>query len=172
VNVRVISATHRDLRTLVNDDAFREDLYFRLAVLPITLPPLRERAEDIPLLLQSFLPAARHADVTPELLARLRGRSWEGNVRELRNFVDRALALGVEEALSLSVDRSPHGGRDLPPVPLDVPFKDLRERWVDHIEREYVAGLLARHGRNVTAVAEAAGLNRTYIHRLMKKHGL
>jgi transcriptional regulator with GAF, ATPase, and Fis domain len=176
VDVRVIAATHRDLRQMVNRGAFREDLFFRLAVLPITLPPLRERTEDIPLLVQSFLPEGVTVNLGADLLAELAGRPWDGNVRELRNFVDRALALGADEALSSMADfggtRPRSGTSALPEVSLDVPFKELRDRWINHLERVYVEGLLARHGGNVTAVAQAAGIDRTYVHRLMKKHGL
>jgi DNA-binding NtrC family response regulator len=172
VDVRVISATHHDLRTMVNRGAFREDLYFRLAVLPATLPPLRERPDDVPLLVRHFLPEGA-SPIAPELAAELRRRPWEGNVRELRNFVDRALALGADEALSMLSDAHRDGGASPgTSVSLDVPFKQLRERAVDHLEREYIAGLLERHSRNVTAVAQAAGIDRTYVHRLMKKHGL
>jgi DNA-binding NtrC family response regulator len=173
IETRVVSATHRDLRTMVNRGAFREDLYFRLAVLPLTIPPLRDRPDDLPLLVQHFLPRGSTGSLPPELLRELGKRAWEGNVRELRNFVDRALALGADAALDLMGSEAPLP-RDgtLPAVPLDVPFKTVRERWLDHLEREYVKGLLERHDRNVSAVANAGGIDRTYVHRLMKKHGL
>ena len=175
VDVRVIAATHRDLRTMVNRGAFREDLYFRLAVLPLTIPPLRDHPGDIPLLVQYFLPEGATANLRPDLSSELQRRPWDGNVRELRIFVDRALALGTDEALVM-IGGGRAGGplesTQFPPVPLDVPFKTVRERWSDYLEREYVSGLLERFSGNVTAVAEAAGINRTYVHRLMKKHGL
>ena len=175
VNVRIISATHRDLRTMVNSGAFREDLYFRLAVLPVTVPALRGRTEDIPLLVQHFLPPGSAGQVPAELLRELTARPWLGNVRELRNFVERAVALGAKEALAMVADgqRRPDGdAKALPAVDLDQPFKDLRERWLDHLERAYVTGLLQRHQWNVSAVAQAAGLDRTYVHRLIRKHDL
>ncbi len=176
VNVRIVSATHRDLRTMVNAGAFREDLYFRLAVLPVAVPPLRARAEDIPLLVQHFLPPGAGGALPPELMRELAARPWLGNVRELRNFVERAVALGAKEALAMipAGQKKPEGaGADgLPAVDLDQPFKDLRERWLDHLERAYVAGLLQRHHWNVSAVAQAAGLDRTYVHRLIRKHDL
>jgi DNA-binding NtrC family response regulator len=177
VNVRFVSATHRDLRTMVNAGAFREDLYFRLAVLPVTIPPLRARTEDITLLVQHFMPPGTASGLAPELLRELTARSWLGNVRELRNFVERAVALGAKEALSMIPTTKPATSADasaegLPAVELDQPFKDLRERWLNHLEREYIAGLLQREGGNVSAVANAAGLDRTYVHRLIRKHEL
>ncbi|RZO56916.1 MAG: FHA domain-containing protein [Sandaracinaceae bacterium] len=169
VDVRVVAATHRDLRDMVNRGAFREDLYFRLAVLPATLPPLRERAEDVPLLASHFLPKGA-SPLSGELVAELSRRPWEGNVRELRNFVARAVALGPDEALGMMEGSSRAGA--MPGVDLDVPFKELREAWVSHLERAYLTAMLARHGGNVTAVAQEARIDRTYVHRLMKKHGL
>lgn len=173
VDVRVVSATHRDLRTMVNEGAFREDLYFRLAVLPLDIPSLRQRPEDIPVLFEHFLDPRGAERAAPELLRELRARPWYGNVRELRNFVERARALGPHEALSMMrQDTGQRRGTDLPPVDLTVPFKDLRDRWNDHLEREYLRGMLDRFGGNVSAAAEAAGIDRTYVHRLMKKHGM
>ncbi len=171
---RFIASTQRDLPRLVADGAFREDLYFRLAVLPLTVPPLRDRLEDLPALVEAFLPAAEHGAITPALLDELRGRSWRGNVRELRNFVERALTFGTEEALdslppSVRADAAPG---PLPKVTYDEPFKVLRDRWVNHLEREYLRGVLARTGGNVSAAAEAAGLDRAYVYRLIRKHGL
>jgi transcriptional regulator with PAS, ATPase and Fis domain len=176
INVRFVSATHRDLRTMVNAGTFREDLYFRLAVLPVEIPPLRARPEDLPVLVQHFLPPERAGAVSPELLRELGTRPWHGNVRELRNFVERALALGPQEALA-SVSRAKavaltESAPELPSPPLDQPLKDLRERWLNHLEREYIRGLLARHGGNIVAVANAAGVDRTHVYRLLRKHDL
>lgn len=170
VDVRFLAATNRDLRAMVNEGVFREDLYFRLAVLHLMVPPLRSRADDIPLLLEHFLPA----NVKPpsaELLSELMRRPWPGNVRELRNFVDRALAFGTAEALETLASFSTRDG-SMPEVPLDLPFKEVKERWNGYLEREYIKGLLKRHNSNVSAVAQVSGLNRTYIHRLIRKHGI
>ena len=182
IDVRFVAATHRDLRKMVADGAFREDLYFRLAVLPAFLPPLRDRPEDIPLLLAGFL-AGHAVNVPQDIAAALAGRPWTGNVRELRSFADRVLAVGPEKAWQIT-----RAGDDLespPPalagptteggvaVTLDVPFKVLREQWTDRLEREYLALLIARHGRkDVPALAQVAGLDRSYVHRLLRKHGL
>lgn len=176
VNVRFVSATHRDLREMVNAGGFREDLYFRLAVLVVDIPALRERPDDIPLLVQHLLgPDAKHG-VDPELVRELTSRPWLGNVRELRNFVERARALGANAAvasLPTTVAKVPNSASQaFPPVTIDEPFKDLRERWLNHFEREYLVALMARHGHNVSAMATAAGLDRTYIHRLLRKHQL
>jgi transcriptional regulator with GAF, ATPase, and Fis domain len=173
-SVRFIASTQHDLPRMVSEGAFREDLYFRLAVLLIVVPPLRERLEDLPALVEAFLPAAEHAAITPALLAELRSRPWRGNVRELRNFVERALTFGTEEALDLLPPPSgPQSTRGpLPKVSYDEPFKVVRDRWIVHLEREYMSGILARHGGNVSAAAEAAGLDRAYVYRLIRKHGL
>jgi transcriptional regulator with GAF, ATPase, and Fis domain len=175
VNVRFISATHRDLRTMVNAGAFREDLYFRVAVLPISVPPLRERPEDIPLLVEHFLPPGS-LPPSSELVRELSARPWLGNVRELRNFVERAQAFGAREALALSASESSSPGTpavgELPRVCADRPFKEIREQWTAHLERDYLSQLLERHGRNMRAVAQAAGLDPTYVYRLVKKHEL
>ncbi|MBL8684222.1 MAG: sigma 54-dependent Fis family transcriptional regulator [Myxococcales bacterium] len=175
VDVRFVCATHRDLRRMVNAGSFREDLYFRLAVVPVTVPSLRERVEDIPVLAQHFLPekVPLASVIDGETMQELLARPWPGNVRELRNFVDRAVALGAKEALSLSEDALPRPSTvssSMPTVKLDVPFKTLRDEWLVYLERAYVLGLLERHGGNVTATAQAAGLTRAYVHRLLRKY--
>jgi transcriptional regulator with GAF, ATPase, and Fis domain len=118
---------------MVNDGTFREDLYFRLSVLPVTVPPLRERLDDIPLLVQRCCPPGRAGHVSPELLRELSAAPWLGNVRELRNFVERAVALGAREALhplgppgaprSAATSAPPPQREQLPPVNTDEPFK-------------------------------------------------
>jgi two-component system response regulator GlrR len=175
VNVRFLSATNRDLRTMVSTRAFREDLYFRLAVLPVTIPPLRERPADILALVQHFLPKESLAAVTPQMMRELGARPWLGNVRELRNFIERALTLGATEALALSAPTARPGEETeprFPPALLALPYKEMRERVLLAAEREYVEALLARHDRDVAAAAEAAGLNRTYLYRLVARHRL
>ena len=190
VDVRFVCATHRDLPSRINAGAFREDLYFRLAVLPITMPPLRVRPDDIPALVRSFVPGA---SFSPELMKALAARPWFGNVRELRNFIERTMVFGEGRALaSLEPSRAPNAsgqyGAVIPAAPgdgdaaprvlgmpemsIDVPFKEAREKWLDQFEREYLLALLARHDRNVAAAASAAGLDRTYVYRLIRKHGV
>jgi two-component system, NtrC family, response regulator GlrR len=174
VNVRFVSATHRDLRTMVNAGAFREDLYFRLAVLPVTVPPLRERPGDIALLARSFVPAASQGLLTAALLAEIEARPWLGNVRELRNFVERLTTLGEREALAgTPAATAPTTSRPLLPADwLTLPLRDVRERCSNQMEQEYLRALLERHGRNVSAAAQAAGVDRTYLHRLLRKYGI
>jgi DNA-binding NtrC family response regulator len=183
VDVRFVSATHRDLESMVAQGQFREDLFFRLAVLPLSVPSLRERTEDLGPLLAHFLGAATAIDAaTLELVA---AQPWPGNVRQLKSFAERVLALGLPRAVQMlkgvEVPRpttvaaapAPVTGS---PAPLTVddalPFKELRERWVEHLEREYLLKLVARLGRNAGTLADAAGLDRSYINRLLKKHEL
>ena len=187
VDVRFVSATHRDLQQSVASGAFREDLFFRLSVLPAFIPPLRARPSDIRLLLMHFL-AQKGADVrlSASLLEDVEQHSWLGNIRELRSFVDRAVAIGPEAAWALSrgteaatTSNAPPPpaiaaaeASAFPPVDTAVPFKVVREQWTDHLEREYLRKLLETHGRNLAAMAAAAQLDRTYIRRLIQKHGL
>jgi transcriptional regulator with PAS, ATPase and Fis domain len=171
VDVRFVAATHRNLRAMVNAGAFREDLYFRLSVLPVVVPPLRERTEDIPLLVQAFV-AAQGAEWPDDAkLGELMERAWLGNVRELRTFVERALIFGPQKALTMT-GSLPASPRDEGSSELDRPLKEAREAWMDRFERLYVGQLLERHQRNVAQAAQAAGVHRTYLYRLIVKHGL
>ncbi len=176
VDVRFVTATHRDLRTMVNTGAFREDLFFRLSVIPVTIPALRERTEDIALLVDHFVPKHAAGAVGPELIAEIMQRPWMGNVRELRNFVERVLALGAKEALSMAKAQAPAAGPSKADgslaAALDKTLPEARELWMDHLEREYISRLLDKHARNVNAVAQEAGVNRTYVYRLIRKHEL
>jgi two-component system, NtrC family, response regulator GlrR len=175
VDLRFISATHRDLRRMVNEGTFREDLYFRLAVLPLMVPPLRDRREDIPLLMASFAPAS--TELEPAVLDEATRRPWRGNVRELRNFVERVVALGSDEALDTHMDgrTGQHAGANKSLeglwAALDLPIRETRAVWMDEMERAYVTRLLEQHGGNVTRAAEAAGIARTHLHRLVRKYG-
>ena len=183
IDVRFLSATNRDLKVMVNADAFRADLYFRLAVLPVRVPPLRERREDIPVLARHLLPATAQRLLTPELLRELVSRPWLGNVRELRNALERLTVLGPD---ALASDWGPAAPAP-PPGPtsaagpgigaltaelLDLPYKDFRARVSEEAERAYVAHLLETTGRNVTRAAERAGLTRSYLHRVIKRYEL
>jgi transcriptional regulator with PAS, ATPase and Fis domain len=171
VDVRVIAATNRDLKAEVNARRFRSDLYFRLAVLVITMPPLRARTTDIPVLVAALLETMRDHDSpmaralsTGELLPELMRHSWPGNIRELRNYLEACLAR-QEVALTPTLAAEPA-------IDITAPLRVVRERWVQHVERRYLEELLAAHGGNVSAAARAAGVDRVHMHRLLVKAGL
>jgi two-component system response regulator GlrR len=172
VDVRFLSATHRDLPTMVNDGSFREDLYFRIAVLPVTMPALREHLDDVPLLLGNFFPDMS-ASEREGLAVQVQDKRWSGNMRELRNFAERVRAMGTERALEMSRQASPQpptapAASATAPLSFDAPFRQFS----DAAEREYVRQLMERHRGDAAAAAAAAGIDRTYVYRLIRKHGL
>jgi DNA-binding NtrC family response regulator len=179
VDTRVVAATHRHLARMVEAKAFRFDLFYRLAVVHVALPPLRERLEDLPHLIGTFY-ARRGGTPGPidgENLERLRRHAWPGNVRELRNVLERAWALsgpGAQfRALRLWLDpgaAQQAASGDV--VDTSLPFKEAKERWNDQFERRYVAMVWERAGANVTRAAEHAGLSRRHFRELLYKHGL
>jgi two-component system nitrogen regulation response regulator GlnG len=177
VNVRVVAATHQDLEGAVKNGGFRGDLFHRLAVLRAVLPPLREHPEDIPLLIDTVLtrmgrPPSALSDQTRALLAQY---PWPGNVRELRNVVDRVVNLG-EEALPDIPDVPARAVDDDPestvPMALDLPFKEAKERLIEGFERDYLRTLLERCEGNVSRASREAGIDRVYLRKLLRKHGL
>jgi transcriptional regulator with GAF, ATPase, and Fis domain len=182
VDVRVVAATNRDLKREVNEKRFRADLYFRLAVLQIELPPLRERLEDIGDLAQSLLaglkayyPGEGESLLTAEFLADLARHEWPGNVRELRNYLERCLATRAPASVR-------EGGRALASGATRVgieelgdpsrPLKIAREHWTRELERHYLEEMLRRQGDNVAAAARAAEVDRMHFYRLLWRHGL
>jgi two-component system, NtrC family, response regulator GlrR len=178
VDVRVIAATNRDLRQEVNVDRFRGDLYYRLAVVEVRLPPLRDRLDDLPILVETMLRESRATPIETSrllaapFLAQLREHRWPGNVRELRNAIDRALALGPWEPEPSAKTTEPPGGLSGPPIDLSRPFKEARDDWTATFERAYLAALLVEHGGNIRAAARAAGIDRVHLYRLLARHGL
>jgi DNA-binding NtrC family response regulator len=182
VDIRVVAATHRDLRAMVRAGHFREDLYYRMAVVTAAVPPLRERKSDIPLLASHFVQRLGRGDValSDHLLGELARHEWPGNVRELRNVVERALSLG-ESAIEAhpglpqegggeeSLDEQ-HPGRHSDV--LELPFKEAKAALVESFERDYLQALLQRHRGNISRAAAEAGIDRNYIHRLVKKYNL
>nr|WP_224370132.1 sigma 54-interacting transcriptional regulator [Hyalangium versicolor] len=183
VDVRVVAATHRDLEASVQAGKFREDLFHRLAVLRVTLPALRERPEDIPLLVDTVLqrtgkPPSALSEQTRALLAQY---PWPGNVRELRNVVERVVSLG-EEALPVIAAPAPAAADKPRPAQaasapsaaaeLELPFKEAKERLIEGFERDYLKGLLERCEGNVSRASREAGIDRVYLRKLLKKHGL
>jgi DNA-binding NtrC family response regulator len=181
IDVRVVAATHRDLRAEVNAGTFRLDLYYRLAVVTLHAPPLRERPDDIPLLVEHFLrdagwdqPVA--ALISPAAMQALTSLHLAGNVRELRNLVEAAVVMG-EPAL-----REPAPGEVASASPVDaaqaaslradlaLPYKDARAGLLDAFERAYLDALLARAGGNVSAAARLGRLTRSHLTELIARH--
>ena len=185
VDVRIIASTKRDLLADVAEGRFRRDLYHRLMVVRLYVPPLRERREDIPLLCEHLLGeacAARGrppARLSPRALSALCEYDWPGNVRELRNLVERALSL-APEATELDLDliglpaepRAVSLGLEMPNLSELIPFKDAKDRLVDRWERQYLIELLGLANGNVSQAAKHAGLARGHLHRLLRKHRL
>lgn len=193
VNVRFIAASNRDADAAVREGILREDLYYRLRVVPIVIPPLRERPEDIELLAQHFLQhywrqhrgaGSRAPSLAPDAVAALRQYPWPGNVRELQNAIEHAVVL-------LEPGQAVHAG-DIPLAPtpstrahdearLDFDFPDdllqesyhaVRERVIAQFERRYIDALVAAADGNMSKAARIAGVDRTTLYRLMERHGL
>lgn len=171
VRVRVLAATNRDLGEEVRTGRFREDLFYRLAVVRITVPPLRARPEDIALLAQGFAAQLGAEELPPAILEQLKARPWPGNARELRNAVQAYAALGV-----LPEATRPRGALvDLAleeAVDVHRPYAEQKDELVDRFSRKYVEAMLAHTGGNQTLAARLAGLDRTYFGRLLSKLGL
>jgi DNA-binding NtrC family response regulator len=186
VDVRVIAATNRRLEREVNRGRFREDLFFRLSVVTVRVPPLRKRLEDLPLLVKALLASmkAERAEhlFTPAVLAEMAQHDWPGNVRELRNYVERSIVFDV--AGPASERRSaqsllPPIGTSLPPstgkhpsAAANLPFRLAKEHAIEEFERRYLAALLADAGGNVSRAARKAQMDRMYLHKLLQRYGL
>jgi DNA-binding NtrC family response regulator len=175
VDVRVIAATNRNLEREVNRGRFREDLYFRLSVFTVRLPPLRERSEDIPDLVHAFLDRMGALEnerlFTPQVYAELGRHDWPGNVRELRNYIERAVVLqDAVEASRSSVSTEDSQVTAGPDVTIDSPFKTAKERLITDFERRYLEQLMAWAGGNVSRASRKAKLDRMYLHRLLHRY--
>ena len=173
VDVRVIAATNRDLKAEVNAKRFRSDLYFRLAVLVVRMPPLRERMTDLPLLVAAILDELGDRDsemarafASGAMLPELLRHAWPGNVRELKNYVEACI---VRQDSALAAARQTSGE---PAIDVSRPLRVVRDEWVRHVERRYLEQLLLVHGGNVSAAARAAGIDRVHLHRLLARVGL
>jgi len=175
--VRVVAATNRDLRAEMATKRFREDLYYRLAVVRIHVPPLRERPSDVALLVQHFVETyakapglvARPSDT--ERLARL---PWPGNIRQLRNVIEHACAVSHGDELDLS-EFLASATTALPAIgagAIDMPFKEAKARVVEEFEHVYLKALLERFAGNLSAAARGAELDRKHLRELLRKHGL
>ncbi len=171
IDVRVIAASNRDLYAEVSGGRFRSDLYFRLAVIKVLLPPLRDRPEDVGPLVARFLQGlAATAECiatlgNPEQIARLARGAWPGNARELRNHIEASMACGG--CLPI-IERSEIIAG--PPQADDLTLPEARRRALDDFERAFVASLMIRHGGKVDLVARAAGVHRSYIYRILQRH--
>jgi len=180
-NVRVVVATKRNLQREVLAGKFREDLYFRLAVVPITVPPLRARREDVPALVQHILKTnGGGVAVSDETMQGLVAHDWPGNVRELRNVLDRSLylarAAGQPElslvSLPMSGGASSIAASEAFQFEAGKTYRETRARYDAEFERRYVKWLLGRHSGNVSAAARDAKMDRKHLHDMAKKHGL
>ncbi|MEM9189427.1 MAG: sigma 54-interacting transcriptional regulator [Myxococcota bacterium] len=168
-DVRIIAATNRDLRSEVNRKAFRSDLYFRLAVSELRVPPLRERREDVPMLVEhllSQLGESRRSELPDGFLDWATRHGWPGNVRELRNAIERAALL------DRLPDQAPKTVTTQPPVDLSVPFKQSKAQLIDEFERSYVSALLRAHDWNIAGAARAAGLDRMSVYKMLQRLGI
>jgi DNA-binding NtrC family response regulator len=176
VNVRVIAATNRDLKSAVKKKEFREDLYYRLNVFPIDLPPLRERKEDIPLLVEWFLKkhklTEKNVRVSDDVLEALSKYSWPGNVRELENVIERAAILSPGKDIEVdylpvevrySDDSTLYGGETY-----DKPFKQAKAEF----EKTYLKKLLEKTSYDIAKASKIAGVTRAYVYEMLKKYNI
>lgn len=187
IDIRVIAATNREPEEAVSRGLLRQDLFFRLNVVPLRVPPLRERREDIPLLAQHFL--RRYAEqyerdgvaplrLSSDAVRALMLYSWPGNVRELQNAMERVVSLastGEEIGAEDLPEEIRAGGLADGPAPLvdmTLPYHEAKERALEAFERSYLRSLLARSDGNISHAAREAGIDRKTIHRLLKKYGL
>jgi DNA-binding NtrC family response regulator len=195
VDVRIVAATNRDLGVEVNRGRFREDLYYRLAVARVHVPPLRERKDDLPLLIEHILattPGGETASIAQETIDLMMKHDWPGNVRELRNVIERAVLLAEspehEDALRRAPAPAPRAEPSITvtpsqtqtsadasmtvPVDVGIPFKLAKQNVISEFERRYISRLLAQHDGNISAAARAAGIDRMSIHKMLHRLGL
>ncbi len=183
IDVRIICATNRKLNQEVNEGRFREDLYYRLSVVQIEIPPLRRRKEDLPLLVKRFLTDLHGPDAIQQVadfnsaMDVLKRHEWPGNVRELRNLIEVAFyaahrPVDLTSFLSLGRFRTEIPAEPQVTVTADRPFKDAKNDLIEEFERGYIEDLLVRNKGNVSQSSREAGIERAYLQRLIKKYGL
>ena len=183
VDVRLVAACGRSPEEAVGRGELRRDLYFRLAVVRLTMPRLRDRLEDLPLLLRKLLDRIGGEAVAVEdgpVMERLRQHPWQGNVRELRNVLERALLLATPHSTSLSqlplrlspVMAGGEAAAALPEIDLRLPYKEAKESAIQAFERRYVKAALARNGANLSKTARDVGLTRHHLRKLLRQHRL
>jgi DNA-binding NtrC family response regulator len=198
VNVRVVAATHRDLPAMIEKGEFREDLYYRLAEVEVALPPLRERLDDVEVIVNAMLEehakeGVQRKTIDQQGMRWLMMQPWPGNVRELRNVLRRVLAMSngstitLDDFSAMSSGTSP-GRMSIPPasptseaggpivssedVAEGLPIKDAREKWIMPMEREYLVRLMRRCSGDLNAASNDAGVHRKSLERLLRQHGL
>jgi len=177
IDVRLIAATNRNLAQESEEGRFRKDLYFRLSVIRVRLPALRERIEELPRLVAHFAgqlgrdPTQRLSD---SVMSMLRAHRWPGNIRELRNVVERLLLVpGMSPGFYFGGDAASETAEALPPsAPTDLPFHEAKQQWTERFEREYLSRLLAQCRGNISEAARVSGLSRQSYHRLLNRYGL
>jgi DNA-binding NtrC family response regulator len=177
IDVRFIATTNKDLQAEVERGTFRRDLFYRLSVMPVQVPALRERLEDVPLLARHFVEQGGRRlkktvrAISPESLGALMRYPWPGNVRELENVIERAVIVSQGDTLS-DVERflAPTGAQA--PVDLSLPFRDAKARVVEDFERAYIEGLLKSHGGKLTAAAKHADMDPKNFSDKMLRYGL
>ncbi|MCG3120059.1 MAG: Regulatory protein AtoC [bacterium] len=184
VNIRVISATNRDPQMAVKEKVLRHDLYYRLNVIPLHLPPLRERRDDIPLLAQFFLRKFSHEGekqllrFSEEAMKRLVRYSWPGNVRELQNVVERMVSLsngnmmGVEDLPDYLREEQDTAAMDAVAIPSDLTLREARQHWMEMFEKKYLIELINKYNGNISRVARKAGVHRMTIYRMLKQYNI
>jgi len=184
IDVRIISATNRNLSHEVNEGRFREDLYYRLSVVHLELPALRRRREDIPLLVKQFITLLYGEDALSQIadfdrtMDVLKRHEWPGNVRELRNLIELAFysekrPVNLSAFLSIGTLRAARGG-DQPEAAFatDKPFKDAKNELIEEFEKAYLNAVLSRNRQNISRSAREAGIERAYLQRLIRKYGM
>jgi len=182
VDVRIIAATNTDLKRMTEEGLFRNDLYYRLSVFPIEIPPLKQRIEDIPIICRHILDDLNrfHAkgirDIDPQVVHAFEEYPWPGNIRELENLIERAYILETSSTLrpeSFPGELFVSGYRPARgPVDRSHTLEEVRGQAIEEIERRYLKELLAIHRGRINLSAEAAGISVRQLHNLMKKHGL
>ncbi|HCC53010.1 MAG TPA: sigma-54-dependent Fis family transcriptional regulator, partial [Porphyromonadaceae bacterium] len=173
VDVRVVSATNRDLRQMVANRTFREDLFYRINLITIHLPPLRERAEDIPLLASFFADKQaknNHMEkvkFTPEAIAYLKNQPYPGNIRELKNLVERTMLVSGKKILDASdfQKQNPHGQSGKPPA-------TLSGLTLDEIEKQTIIQTIEKYSGNISHIASALGISRAALYRRLEKYNI
>ena len=178
VNVRIIAACNRDIQVEVKEGRFRQDLFFRLNTIPIHLPPLRERREDIPALIEYFVKSClrksntKYLGFTNEAIKKLKNYQWPGNIRELKNLVERTLILHPNKKIEpndIEFFRAPHNVSGLFGKFLTLPYAQARDQLLLDFKRAYISDLIHRNEGNITQAAREAQIPRSSLHRMMKE---